>query len=110
MYQNVGISPDSECRVFDKSGGIWDNFGTSPILMQYTGLKDKNGKEIYEGDVVSSGAGRVKEVVFNQSEFKTSIALKSTTGSLIDIGTNASNEIEVIGNIYEKPELLDNGA
>jgi hypothetical protein len=77
------------------------------VLMQFTGLTDRNGKEIYIGDITSSGAGRLKEVVFNQSEMKTAIALRSSTGSITDVGLNCAEYLEVIGNIYENPEFLE---
>ena len=76
------------------------------VLMQYTGLKDKNGVEIYEGDIVNvhsytvTGLGKVGfnkgSFVFNKFEYPTSQVLHSFS------------EIEVIGNIYENPELLEN--
>lgn len=77
-------------------GDVDDDF----YLMQYTGLKDKNGKEIYEGDIVASKgtmlSGRnweeTKEVRFNP-----------------DFGYGLYDShifSEVIGNIYENPELI----
>ena len=67
------------------------------ILMQYTGLKDKNGKEIYEGDIVRTDCG-TKYVRFIEGIF---VATSDSNYSL-----NQFDELEVIGNIYENPEML----
>jgi uncharacterized phage protein (TIGR01671 family) len=72
---------------------------TTP-LMQFTGLKDKNGKEIYEGDVVITPKG-ICSVTFEFGCFYT------ITVSRYRIGGWGSGRIEVIGNIYESPELLN---
>jgi hypothetical protein len=71
------------------------------ILMQYTGLKDKNGKEIYEGDVV-----RVCFQMFPDDE---SDYHNETIRDIRKIPhlTGSSRTCEVIGNIYENPELLE---
>lgn len=66
-------------------------------LMQYTGLKDKNGKEIYEGDIVECDQGRF--VVAWDNDY-----------SLYRFGSWAAADhpwpIEVLGNIYQNPELI----
>ena len=72
------------------------------IFLQYTGLKDKNGKEIYEGDMV-----RIQYVDnnFNDVDKVEKVFLTRRTGDYY-IYEYMSNELEVIGNIYENPELL----
>ena len=71
---------------------------------QYTGLKDKNGKEIYEGDVFKLGAEKeVFEVRFEHGCF-----LAYRNGKQFGIvGELQVCFIEIIGNIYDNPELLE---
>jgi len=73
-------------------------------LMQYTGLKDKNGKEIYEGDIVKETYNK-KELRISEVGFKNGSFVLLTPNQFIEIG-NLKNDIEVIGNIYENPDLL----
>ena len=73
-------------------------------LMQYTGLKDKNGKEIYEGDILNI-AGTSWEIIFSFCMFKVSDGF--VTQALTEAVCPAKPEAEVIGNIWENPELLE---
>lgn len=82
---------------------IWD-----VELMQSTGLHDKNGKEIYEGDVLKvfscAGAPSLTCLIFWDLKLGAWMGGKSLSlylGRIHDIG-------EIIGNIYENPELLEN--
>ena len=78
------------------------HYGTGQVkLMQYTGLKDKNGKEIYEGDILAWGYSK---------NVKTKWVVEATSGGwnpFIDsMTTDKPFRYEVIGNIYENPELM----
>lgn len=86
-------------------------------LMQYTGLHDKNGKEIYEGDIVLLDCYYYEEPAFD-GEFKViyddingmwllvDLENKDRGFAFGEIRSYYKAEIEVIGNIYDNPELL----
>mgnify|MGYP002099535800 CR=1 FL=1 len=78
------------------------------LLMQYTGLKDKNGKEIYEGDIVNYSHPRTDEIIrtvtFKHGAFGIEGIYEKTH---IIFGNILDSHIEVIGNIYENPELIE---
>ena len=72
-------------------------------LMQTTGLLDKNGKEIFEGDILTSQNYPVKGVV----EFRTDLGLWVHYLKGYNYLGNVAGSKEIIGNIYENPELLE---
>lgn len=76
-------------------------------LMQYTGLYDKNEKEIYEGDIVKLRANHGIGVVKYYDEWGAFVVEYIKPRPLVVLGMNYYKEdIEILGNIYENPELL----
>lgn len=77
-------------------------------LIQYTGLKDKNGREIYEGDIVMQLSERTYDSVTGVVKFiDGSYVIESADGKT---GVYLFDEVAfnvLIGNIYENPELLE---
>ena len=110
--EDVNISASGYKQVFDRGSEEFMSANAGEIiLMQYTGLKDKNGKEIYEGDTLNH-YGVIWEVHFEEGCFmiKERLPRDNPDGSTRPLSeTLACNEYrhcEVIGNIYSNPELL----
>jgi uncharacterized phage protein (TIGR01671 family) len=91
-------------------------------LMQYTGLKDKNGKEIYEGDIVRKNFGHLEKIMTGESH-KFEIIMANSAFKAVDMRSMFDNpqdfylhkealmtgnlkNFEIIGNIYEHNHLL----
>lgn len=107
MFYNVQNSYDTIGDVQPED--FSSNFGeilrnNSYIVMQATGFKDKNGKYIYEGDIITNGDERIKYIVeWVDTGLK---ARQFNNQSFIGL-EYWKNGIVVIGNIYENPELLE---
>lgn len=107
MKEVMDIDYRLECVELSDSDGDTYIQGFSNIkLMQSTGLTDKNGKEIFEGDVLGTDGGLLDGVV----EYRTDLGM--WTNSLFRYNNferlcSIANSREIIGNIWEDGELLD---
>lgn len=92
------------CSRFDRR---WWRF-EQVVLLQYTGLKDRSGKEVYEGDIVKFQSGHVGTVEKILESFKFRVGRITYYICMHDSPFHPlSNPFEIIGNIYENPELLE---
>ena len=87
------IDIHSSAIMIDELNNLNDNL----IVEQFTGIHDKNGIEIYEGDIVTDGVGKYK-IIYD-------LKLAGYQPYCI-FRDDPENYCEVIGNIYENPELI----
>ena len=84
--------------IFQKKDAGGDAEVSPATVGQYTGLRDKNGKRIFEGDLLSLRTGRPHVVRFEDGAF----VFENTA-----IPMRFANKLEVIGNVHDNPELLE---
>lgn len=116
IIEERGVFNDGSASPFFSK---WD-FVMSDSIGQNTGLKDKNEKEIYEGDLIKAPSGRIYSVIFStwkheeKRKFPKVIDLYEHTGWCISLdGVNPYDLLDseicqgcIIGNVFDNPEFL----
>lgn len=112
IINKIIIASDSVNHLVEFDGTVWENKGMHEsdmlferdnlILMQFTGIKDVKGNEIYEGDIIKSSYGsKLYQVEFKKSTWWATAIPQTYRGQKLHIINS-----EIIGNIYQNPELI----
>lgn len=110
-YGNLVICENGDCLI-----GTCKEYGPEARYMrnqvypdsvgQYTGLKDSEGTEIYEGDILESvafGSEEIGKVIYSEDDAMFELEMD---GVILNFSNEDSKSWTVIGNLYENPELL----
>lgn len=111
MAKVIAWEEDGEITLQDSKGGIWKTVAHYiAVVMQYTGLEDKNGKEICEGDVINCTSMHDWNIPewWNEDNSAKSVVIEDIRDIPYELfDADYQNDFEIIGNIYENPELLE---
>lgn len=111
VYGDLIHYDTGEIYIIPQNDRYWDipNDGERVVkdsIGQYTGLKDKNGKEIYEGDILKFKNGTIMYVRWDEQSVEFYLSGPNNEAAVLNVWH--VDDTEVIGNIFDNKELLDN--
>lgn len=92
--------------MFHSDGAIETDKSQGGVVMQFTGLKDFKNQPIYEGDIVRYTGSHYQYMTVNYNPRIAAFCAGNRTFNLDGFSSVFTDEIEVVGNIFETPELL----
>jgi len=119
VYGSLLIDYAGTCQMWEKqkSGDLFNCIVIPSTIGQYTGLKDRNGVEIYEGDVVRWFNSDLKKgefidgvVIFEHGRYVVDFKAwhdYASNGSIDKVHFNGNPKFEVIGNVHDNPEMVE---
>ena len=114
-WSEISVVTDYYGNMYEPPSCEVDSYEVIPETVgQYTGLTDKNGKMIFEGDIVQYYGTYALEVYIENGHTKTrwfdTVTKREYTELFFGYDEEAYGECEIVGNIYDNPELLKGGA
>ena len=111
MYGLLELLCIPEGSSVERCGGSADGpwfacTGDGIELMQFTGLKTRSGQEVYECDILKTSTGRLLQVLWHEAAFCWDVLGLNSEGAPLSFSMLERYSFEIIGNIYENPELL----
>ena len=101
------LTCDDEMEIYSESHGENGGWVIPETVGEYTGLTDKNGVKIFEGDIIkSTTSGTIGKVGYYPEEGAFMVLFNASSGYCVGYLDINMSTIEIIGNIYDNPELI----
>ena len=106
IYGDLLTSNGTECEISDWNDVVYSRYDVDPDTVgQFTGLLDKNGKEVYEGDIITDSDGDVGQMCWDEG----CLEYYTQYNDGLQDRFSCWHPCEVVGNNFDNPELMEGG-